>query len=105
MADGKRSPEAMQRRQEAANARITEHRLRVSAYKVRTQCADCVPGVLWPACALQLDHRPDEVKYRDVSKMLQHPWERIAEEIAKCDCVCASHHAMRTAARRVPLGP
>lgn len=97
------SPEAIARNLEKVNARISEHRARVAAYKVRMQCADCPATQLWPACVLQLDHRPGEGKTREVSKMFAYAWVTIAAEIAKCDVVCANHHALRTQARRSTL--
>lgn len=93
------SPESIARNLANVNARISEHRARVSAYKIRMQCHDCPVGVFWPACALQLDHRPGETKTGDVSKMMARSWDAIAAEIAKTDVVCGGHHAMRTQAR------
>lgn len=94
------SPEAIARNLEKVNARIHEHRARIAAFKVRMQCADCTDGETWPACVLQLDHRPGTEKVREVSKMFSLSWDKIAAEISKCDVVCANHHALRTEARR-----
>lgn len=94
------TPESVARNLEKVNARLAEHRARVKAYKIRMQCADCPEGQLWPACALHLDHLPQYEKTRDVSQMMSRAWETIAAEIAKCEVVCANHHAIRTQARR-----
>lgn len=66
----------------------------------RKPCADCGRD-FHPFC-MDFDHRPNEVKEFAVSAgiMLGKNLERIAEEIAKCDVVCAVCHRMRTLLRR-----
>jgi hypothetical protein len=76
---------------EAAN------RARVAAIKVERGCADC--GYRAHPAALQFDHRPGEVKVANVSALMKRSGAVIATEIAKCDVVCAIHHAIRTWAR------
>lgn len=92
----RRSADAIARNVEQTRLKKQENRARVSAYKVRMQCEDCPSAILWPACALHLDHRPGEDKVAEVSKMLGCSWENIAAEIRKCSVVCAGHHAIRT---------
>ena len=50
---------------------------------------------------LEFDHRPDEPKRANVSAMVGMglPWNRILEEIAKCDVRCANCHRIMTASR------
>lgn len=55
---------------------------------------DC-GGEFHPVC-MQFDHRGDDKKYKNISKMTNYSMERIMEEIAKCDLVCANCHALRT---------
>lgn len=62
-------------------------------------CQDC--GVKYPPCVMDFDHRPGEVKLFLVSRR----WcgkQKVADEIAKCDVVCANCHRLRTEARRQP---
>ena len=58
-------------------------------------CVDC--GKTFPACVMQYDHVRG-VKKKDVALMIAGGWslKTIAEEIAKCDLVCANCHAIRT---------
>jgi hypothetical protein len=67
----------------------------------REPCMDC-GGTFHPA-AMQWDHRPGEAKFRHLSGMTQYNFERITDEIQKCDLVCANCHAVRTYNRRVYL--
>lgn len=41
----------------------------------------------------------EEPKFRNVSDLMSRSWPVIEEEIAKCECVCANHHAIRTQRR------
>ena len=72
----------------------------VNAYKLEHGCMDC--GYRNHAIALDLDHRPGEVKRYAVSWMVNRGFARegIFAEIAKCDVVCANCHRVRTADRR-----
>ena len=71
---------------------------RVGEHKERLQCADCPPGVEWPAVALDLDHLVPGDKVAGVSRLCRDgvAWPRVADELAKCEVVCASHHRIRT---------
>ena len=62
-------------------------------------CMDC--DKVWLFCAMDFDHRPDEVKSFCVSKL--NVWvatpssiAKVMKEIDKCDFVCASCHRVRT---------
>lgn len=62
-------------------------------------CSDC-ERVFHPA-AMQWDHRPGTVKLADVGELLgKNNRQRVLDEIAKCDLVCANCHAVRTYLRR-----
>lgn len=49
----------------------------------------------------EFDHLPRYKKFRDVGNMLcsGYSWERILDEIKKCDIVCANCHRIRTIER------
>jgi len=57
-------------------------------------CADC--GNNFPACCMDFDHRPGTVKLFNVGSGIRQPRQRILDEIAKCDLVCANCHRLRT---------
>ena len=62
-------------------------------------CMDC--GGVFPWCAMDFDHRPEETKEFAVSTKgwLKATPERLAQvekEIAKCDVVCSNCHRIRT---------
>lgn len=65
-------------------------------------CLDC--NRVFPWCAMEFDHRPEEIKRFDIStknRLLAIP-ERITEiekEIACCDLVCSCCHSIRTQER------
>lgn len=63
-------------------------------------CIDC--GNVYPYPAMTFDHCRGE-KDMDIAKMCRRPvtWERLLEELAKCDLVCANCHCMRTWRRGV----
>ena len=77
-----------------------QRRERRDAIKLAAGCQDCPPGTEWPPECLHFDHRPDEVKLHNVAAMQTNPWTVVLAEIAKCDVVCANHHAIRTGSRR-----
>jgi hypothetical protein len=61
-------------------------------------CTDC--GIQYNPWVMQFDHISG-VKFRDVSQMIAcSGLEKIKEEIAKCEVVCANCHANRTHNRR-----
>ncbi len=66
-------------------------------------CMDCSGVFAW--CAMDFDHRPDEVKEFGVGSKgrLKATPERLAEvekEIAKCNLVCSNCHRVRTKNRK-----
>lgn len=64
----------------------------------RTPCMDC--DVQYNPWVMQFDHRPEEEKVADISKLVRGgSWKKLVDEIAKCDVVCANCHIMRTATR------
>lgn len=73
----------------------------VRAFKVEHGCADC--GYNADHYALHFDHLPGKGKSGNVSSMIANnqSLQRIQEEIAKCEVVCANCHAGRTARRKI----
>lgn len=63
----------------------------------RCPCADC--GVQYPPFVMDFDHRNPAEKSFTISVGLTHTLDRLAEEIAKCDVVCANCHRVRTFTR------
>ena len=59
-------------------------------------CKDC--GYSFPPYVMDFDHREPESKEFDISSAFQRKMslERILDEIAKCDLVCANCHRIRT---------
>jgi len=84
-------------------ARNRRYRLQLYAllgeYLFEHPCVDC--GETDIRC-LEFDHRPEEVKFQEVSRMLgmSMSWERIMAEIEKCDVRCANCHRRRTGEHR-----
>ena len=68
-------------------------------------CMDC--GEIFPYYVMDFDHRPNEEKLTNISRMRRRygtPEQEILEEIAKCDLVCANCHRKRTHRRINDLG-
>ncbi len=63
-------------------------------------CMDCV--VVFDPMIMQFDHRVAGTKRKAVSRMVADLYSRsaILLEIDKCDLVCPTCHAIRTAKRR-----
>jgi hypothetical protein len=59
-------------------------------------CVDC--GESDPV-VLEFDHLRDK-SFAVAAKLVDYRWERILEEIEKCEVVCANCHRRRTARRR-----
>lgn len=57
-------------------------------------CADC--GVSYPPYVMDFDHRGDQPKVADISKMRVAATQKVLDEIAKCDVVCSNCHRIRT---------
>lgn len=62
-----------------------------------TPCADCAQW--FPPVCMDFDHVRG-VKVRGVGLMVSYSTQRLLDEIAKCDVVCAICHRLRTYARR-----
>ena len=74
--------------------RADEKRAALAAYKVIQCCVDC--GYNDDARALEFDHIPGSEKIQSVASMMYKSWDKIWDEVAKCEVVCANCHAIRT---------
>lgn len=59
-------------------------------------CTDC--NLDWPYYVMQFDHLDSSLKVDDVSSIITNrgSWEKVVNEIMKCDLVCANCHFIRT---------
>lgn len=59
-------------------------------------CHDC--GEQFPPYVMDFDHRDPSGKVSDVSQLVKSgaSWERVLDEIRKCDLVCVCCHRLRT---------
>lgn len=86
------------KKQNAASRKIRHNinRKRVFEYLSNNPCTDC--GESDPV-VLEFDHRENFKKEGNISAMLRDgiPWERIYNEIKKCEVRCANCHRRKTA--------
>jgi len=71
-------------------------RAKLDALKTRP-CADCCET--FPPGAMQFDHVRGE-KEASIGSMFGWAWQRILDEVAKCEVVCSVCHRLRTKARQ-----
>jgi len=76
----------------------------------KNPCSDC--GQTYPSYVMDFDHRPGVEKSHPISKRntiswlaVHAKWDRVLEEVAKCDLVCSNCHRARTHARLVAVPP
>ncbi len=74
--------------------RARKARKRLQDYKESLPCTDC--GNFFPYYVTQFDHLPKYEKTIDINLIRGCKWERIEEELKKCELVCANCHAVRT---------
>jgi len=58
------------------------------------KCHDC--GGTFYQCCFHFDHRDPAQKLFSISDRMHWDYERMREELGKCDLVCANCHALRT---------
>src|SRR5678815_5082071 len=80
--------------------RFKRERARLIASLKASPCMDC--GLRFPSQCMDFDHRPGEIKSFPVSYAARNTvsLKRVADEIAKCDLVCANCHRLRTYVHR-----
>ena len=69
------------------------NRLVLLNYLSNHPCVDCGMSDIR---VLQFDHRPDEIKVTEVTKMVDNKTARMLDEIKKCDVRCANCHIIVT---------
>jgi len=74
--------------------RIEETTAKVNAFKAARGCADC--RVSSPPYILDLDHRRGDKEGHIGTLVRSRSWDRLQEELAKCDVVCANCHRVRS---------
>ena len=88
--------EEMRQRLKGFNKKLKDDRaLKVFEYLSGHPCVDC--GEPDPV-VLEFDHRDTATKFRAVAQMIEarYAWDRILEEIEKCDVRCANCHRRKT---------
>lgn len=70
----------------------------IHEYQMQKGCADC--GYNAHPAALEFDHVNGKKLFNIGEKIGNNSREKLWEEIAKCDVVCANCHAIRTTTRR-----
>lgn len=86
----------------AANRRSQEKKRSAIVKMKSNPCVDC--GGRFHSDAMEFDHRDNEEKVFLISSFGRRvSVERVLQEIAKCDLVCANCHRVRTAKRRLGL--
>lgn len=94
----KRSKPSKEDQRKKGRRRYAERRMWFDDMKRGVPCADC--GDVFESCVMDYDHRPGEGKSFCISsRITTFTKERILEEIAKCDLVCARCHRIRTVER------
>jgi hypothetical protein len=70
----------------------------IKQYKESRGCMDC--GNKFPYYVLDLDHREGtDKKFTPAHLHRTNSWEKMIEELKKCDVVCANCHRIRTHTR------
>jgi hypothetical protein len=88
----------------AMKASKTKRKKALQAYKEANPCTDC--GVFYPYYVMQLDHLPGFEKIESLASLINKvSMERVWEEVAKCELVCANCHAIRTHKRSSEASP
>ena len=74
-----------------------EARKKIQKIKESNPCMDC--GQKYPYYVMDYDHREGEEKEFTVAHYTGKAWQRVLNEIAKCDLVCSNCHRIRTCTR------
>lgn len=92
----KRSPEAKARKVQLQKERVLRNLAILRDYKASKGCADCGEN---DPIVLDFDHLDRSTKKYQLGDVTRIGWsiERMMEEIAKCEVVCANCHRRRTA--------
>lgn len=66
----------------------------ISEFKEGKMCCDCLK--IYPPWVMDYDHREDEIKLNEVSRLAGVSISKAMKEIEKCDLVCSNCHRQRT---------
>lgn len=78
-------------RAEGRRRRYAANKAKMQEYKTSKGCFRCFIKI---TCCLEFHHKDPSTKEHQISDMLDKPWHRIEEEIAKCEVVCRNCHAI-----------
>jgi hypothetical protein len=86
----------------APSWRLAANRRNASIALERLAAATCLDCRLADSLVLQFDHRPDEIKVKDIGWFISSgsALRHVIAEMAKCDVRCANCHRRRTATER-----
>jgi hypothetical protein len=74
-----------------------EQRIKIQNIKHNKPCMDC--GKVYPFYVMHFDHLNNKIE--NIANMPgKYGWDKISEEIAKCELVCANCHSERTWGRK-----
>lgn len=86
----------------AQSAKRKRMRLWYIQQKNNKPCSDC--GERYPYYVMDYDHRDGVEKVADLNALMSNAaWQKVRDEIAKCDLVCSNCHRERTHHRRLAL--
>lgn len=88
------NPEAARK---GSRRRAQKKREWLQRLKVERGCTDC--GYDKHPAALEFDHRDGGEKDFILARCSSYGWDRIREEVDKCEVVCANCHRIRTVER------
>lgn len=64
-------------------------------------CSDC--GEVYPPCVMDFDHPEGSDKVDKISTLvIMGNWQKLKDEVAKCELVCSNCHRLRTHTRLQP---
>ena len=70
------------------------NRQRIWDYLRNNPCVHCNES---DPIVLEFDHLDPKTKFKEISRMLDYSWDRIFDEINKCQVLCANCHRRKTA--------
>lgn len=79
---------------QVSKARRKKNLQLVQAEKMRRGCFCC--GYKEDPCALDFDHLNPDQKHAGVGKMMTHSFDKILNEMNKCQLLCANCHRIKT---------
>lgn len=91
------NPEYYKQKSGIRNRRLREeHQIKICQYLLEHPCVDCGESDI---IVLDFDHVIG-IKEENIAKMLgNYSWDKILEEMAKCEVRCANCHRRKTASR------